>query len=91
MYCAIYTNDCQKEVFGPFIDEKEVSEWCTLVQETKGWPGRFFITSMDDPRTIIYAFPLTPIPHWYDEGCGAFESIDAISLEDFKKFLPSHE
>jgi len=90
MFCVIYENDLQKEVFGPFIDEKEAENWCARVQEEKDWLGRFYITSIDDPRTIIHGFSLTPIPHWYNEGCGCLDGFDTISLEDFKTLLPSH-
>lgn len=91
MFCVIYENDPQKEVFGPFIDEKEAENWYIQAQEEKGFLGHFYITNMSDPRTIIHGFSLTPIPHWYDEGCGCLDGIEGISLEDFKTLLPSHE
>jgi hypothetical protein len=90
MYCVVYTKDDFNEVFGPFISDEEALDWSVQVQKTKGWLGNFFITDIDNPKKIISDFPLTPIPHYYNEGCGALDGIEAISLEDFKSHLPSH-
>ncbi len=49
MTIVIYTTFLV-EVFGPFNDDNEADIWVETQQLVNGWKGKFYITSLTEPK-----------------------------------------